>query len=98
MNQTVEKWLMIAALTGWIASLGSLIGLAIRASSPAIATRPAQAVNVYSSNRSRPQMPTLDVHEVSMTQIPADTSKGYWAESLKARSTHSAQLVEQRSP
>lgn len=98
MNQTVEKWLMIAALAGWIASLGSLVGLAIRASSPAIASRPVPAVSVYSPNRHRPQMASFSGRGVSMTQIPADTSKGYWAESLKPRSSNSAQLVEQRSP
>ncbi|BAU09611.1 hypothetical protein LEP3755_00820 [Leptolyngbya sp. NIES-3755] len=98
MNQTVEKWLIIAALAGWIASLGSLVGLAIRASSPAIASRPAQAVSVYSSNGNRSPMPVLNAREASMTQIPADTSKGYWVESLSARSTNAAQSIEQRSP
>jgi hypothetical protein len=96
MNQTVEKWLIIAALTGWLTSLGSLIGLAIRATSPAIASRPSHAASVYSQNRVRPQMPSAQ--KVVMTQIPADTSRGYWAESLRDRSSSSHRWTEQRSP
>lgn len=95
MNQTVEKWLIIAALTGWLTSLGSLIGLAIRAASPAIASRPSHAASVYSQNRVRP--PMSSAQEVVMTRIPADTSKGYWAESLRDWS-NSNQWTEQRSP
>ena len=41
MNYTVEKWLTIAALTGWIGSMGSLIGLALQ-STPLATLRPAQ--------------------------------------------------------
>ncbi|MBE9010472.1 hypothetical protein IQ250_09670 [Pseudanabaenaceae cyanobacterium LEGE 13415] len=96
MNQTVEKWLTVAALAGWITSLGSLVALAIRASSPAIASRPVQAVHVSSPNRHRSPVPPM--RDVVMTQIPADTSKGYWEESLNARSSKSTQWVEQRSP
>lgn len=100
MNQTVEKWLIVAALAGWLASLGSLVGLAIRAVSPAVASRPSSAVSLYSQNRSlSPKAQTLPTtRDVAMTRIPADTSKGYWAESLKERSSSSTRWMEQRSP
>ncbi|GAP97352.1 hypothetical protein [Leptolyngbya sp. NIES-2104] len=100
MNQTVEKWLIVAALAGWLASLGSLVGLAIRAASPAVASRPSPAMSLYSQNRNLPlKTQTLPpIQEVAMTRIPADTSKGYWAESLQERSSSSTRWTGQRSP
>lgn len=99
MNQTVEKWLTIGALVGWVASIGSLVGLAIRAASPAVASRPVQASNLHIASRNnleRPQVkqPALDSlaiqREIATTEIPMDTSKGYWVASLRERSSSSA--------
>jgi hypothetical protein len=87
MNQTIEKWLTIAALAGWLASIGSLIGLAVRATAPAAASRPAQtsSVSVYNAGEQPLTLPTSP--RSSVVEIPLNTSQGYWAESLKARSS-----------
>lgn len=96
MNQAVEKWLTVAALAGWAASIVSLVGLSLRATPSAIASRSAHAASLYTVERSRmqPKPSSSDKvaiqQELASTEIPTDTSKGYWMESLKARSSSSA--------
>lgn len=114
MNQTVEKWLTIGALVGWVASIGSLVGLALRAASPAVASRPVQASSLHTPSRNtleiysfnpqlnqplnHPQSDLLTIQqEIAATQIPIETSKGFWANLLKQQSPSSAKLVNQRS-
>ncbi|MBW4525814.1 MAG: hypothetical protein KME18_11540 [Phormidium tanganyikae FI6-MK23] len=109
MNQTVEKWLTIGALVGWVASIGSLVGLVLRAASPAIASRPVQASRLHSPSRNlemysfktQVNQPPSDLfaiqQEIVAPQIPIDTSKGFWAESLKERSNSSFKWMSQRS-
>lgn len=97
MNQTVEKWLVVAAFAGWVASLGSLVALAIRAASPAVASRPSYTLSAYASNYVPLQLLKVEPR-IAVTQIPMDTSKGYWAESLQNRSTPTPRWIEQRSP
>jgi len=110
MNQTVEKFLMIGALVGWVASLGSLVGLATRAAAPAVASHQVQAANSSSVsrnslivqrsnprfNQSSPDLLTIQ-RESAVTTIPVDTSGGYWVNSLKEESSKSAKWVSQRS-
>lgn len=87
MNQTIEKWLTIAALAGWLASIGSLIGLAVRATAPAAASRPAQASSMSMSSAEEQPLTLPMSPRNSVVEIPLNTSQGYWAESLKARSS-----------
>ena len=105
MNQTIEKWLTIGALIGWVASMGSLIGLAIRATSPAIASRPAEFTTLSSTSRNairaysfEAQSSRFEVQqEVAAAMIPSDTSKGFWMESLKERSIPTSKWISERS-
>lgn len=110
MNQTVEKWLTIGALVGWVASIGSLVGLAIRAASPAVASRHAQASSLYSISRNNiefdsatAQLRQLTSGSIAIQQktvattIPLDTSKGYWVESLSERSSLSSRWISERA-
>ncbi len=106
MNQTIEKWLTIGALVGWVASMGSLIGLALRAASPAVASRPAQATTLSLASRTpieadiktqQSPNPSMVQREVETGLIPADTSKGFWMESLKERSNRSSKWISERA-
>ncbi|MBD2082856.1 hypothetical protein [Leptolyngbya sp. FACHB-17] len=91
MNQTVEKWLTIAALTGWTASIVSLVGLALRPTPPAIASRPVQPSSLQLVTRSKfLSNPSVSERlkiqqELASTGIPTSTSKDYWVKSLKER-------------
>ncbi|MBD1845260.1 hypothetical protein H6F89_17985 [Cyanobacteria bacterium FACHB-63] len=91
MNQTVEKWLTIAAFTGWTASIVSLVGLALRSTPPAIASRPAQVSSLQSVTHSKfLSNPSVSgklkiQQELVSTGIPMSTSKDYWVKSLKER-------------
>lgn len=86
MNQKIEKWLTIAALAGWIASIGSLLGLAIRATAPAAASRPAQSSSVSMQHVGRQPSALPATVQESAEAIPLDTSQGYWVESLRSSS------------
>ena len=108
MNQTVEKWLTIGALVGWVASIGSLVGLALRAASPAVVSRPTQASRLYLASRgygdsAKAQLPPQSLSAVAIqqtivaTSIPSDTSKGYWVESLPEESSRSSRWISERS-
>lgn len=89
MNQTVEKWLTIAALTGWTASIVSLVGLALRSTPPASASRAAQASSIQSVNRSKfLYNPSVSgklktPQELASRGTPMNPSKDYWVRSLK---------------
>ncbi len=107
MNQTIEKWLTIGALVGWVASIGSLVGLAVRAASPAVALRPVQVSSLHLASRNDLEIHTqakptaLDSlaiqRRIATIAIPMDTSKGYWVDSLRERSSSSAKWMSQRS-
>ncbi|MCU0551693.1 MAG: hypothetical protein MUC48_20315 [Leptolyngbya sp. Prado105] len=71
MNYKVEKWLTIAALVGWVASIGSLVGLAIRATAPASASRPVVSkVKAIEAQRVLPK-------SQADAAVPKETSQGY---------------------
>jgi hypothetical protein len=73
MNRNIEKWLTIAALAGWIASIGSLIGLAVRATPPAAASRPVRAQ-------------TTEVQR-SQQRVSANSSRADWAQFTRSPSS-----------
>ncbi|WNZ47699.1 hypothetical protein Q2T42_07620 [Leptolyngbya boryana CZ1] len=87
MNRMIEKWLTIAALAGWVASIAGLVGLAIRATDPPAVSRAAQSANVrvQKADRLLFASPRSQSDSVAAT-VPVDTSKGYWQHSLKPRS------------
>ncbi|MER3432983.1 MAG: hypothetical protein C4288_06010 [Leptolyngbya sp. ERB_1_1] len=73
MNQTVEKWLMIGAIVGWVASIGGLVGLAIRTASPAIASRPVQTSSLPFVSRNSLEVYRFDT-QVNRAQLNQPSS------------------------
>lgn len=82
MNHNVEKWLTIAAFTGWIGSIGSLLCLAIE-SAPLAALRPQQPQQLAQLEG----IPSVSLkNEIAQTQIPGELTHDFWIKSLRSPS------------
>jgi hypothetical protein len=76
MNRIIEKWLTIAALAGWIASIGGLVGLAIRATDAPAASRVSQPANVSVQNAEQQSLILPESQSDSVTATaPSNTQK-----------------------
>jgi hypothetical protein len=101
MDRVVEKWLTIAALTGWIGSMGSMMVLAVSAphvnpiaqATQRFATRNTEGLSVYN----RAKLTKIDASalaepkffndvEIRPTQLSLDPITRHWLDQSDPRS------------